>query len=83
MMKRDSYESDEALNKLGQNLSLVLTKWLVDTKSTALWQSCATCRQMRKDGPAFCFKYNLTPPVAVIVGETKCEGYDDAESIPF
>lgn len=81
--KRDGVEADRALEHLGENLSLVLVKWLVDTKPTALWQSCATCRYMQRKGPAHCVKYNMTPPVTVIVGETRCEGYHDAEEIPF
>jgi len=71
------------LNKLGSELSLTFAKFLSVNKPSTLWQTCATCHHSRRTGPMFCGKFNMVPPVAIIVGDKMCEAYSDDREIPY
>lgn len=68
---------DDAGGALGE----ALNNWFTEFGATAIFRTCATCKHMAVDGPAFCSRYNMTPPASVIV--TACNEYNDSEEIPF
>jgi hypothetical protein len=61
-------------------LSTALNKWLTEHGGEIV-KSCASCMHMRREGPAFCGKFNMTPPIDVIA--KGCEKYEDESDIPF
>jgi len=71
------------LNGLGGKVAKAFAEWLSEEGPKAIWMTCASCRHSQRKGPMFCGKYNIVPPVAIIVDATKCEGYDDESEIPF
>lgn len=62
------------------DLSVALNNWLTKHGGEMV-QSCASCRNMRREGPAFCDKFGMTPPIDVI--QKGCEKYEDESDIPF
>jgi hypothetical protein len=51
-----------------------------------IYASCLTCRHMQTDTPSgqpFCKKWNLPPPLEVLVNSCGSEGYEDIDDIPF
>ena len=82
-MDRFRKSATAELNKLGQDMSLVAAKWLSEVRHANVMYTCATCHHVQKQGSMFCKKYNMVPPVAIIVDATKCEGYSDHAEIPF
>lgn len=62
------------------DLSAALNAWLLKHGGEVV-QSCANCRNMKREGPAFCTKFNMTPPIDVI--QKSCEAYEDESDIPF
>lgn len=71
------------IKQLGDKLSLTFAQWLSDNRPSTLWHTCASCHHMQKTGSVFCNKYQMVPPVAIVVGDQICEGYADQEEIPF
>lgn len=65
----------------GNALAEALNKWFVETGPSNLYKNCDNCRHMVEGGPAFCTKFNATPPASVIV--VGCPDHDDKEEIPF
>lgn len=82
-MDRFRKSATARISGLGDILSLAFAKWITSNRPSTIWHTCATCYYSAKKGPMFCSKYQCVPPVAVIVGDTKCEGYADQEEIPF
>lgn len=82
-MDRFRKSATERISGLGDVLSLAFAKWITSNGPSTIWRTCGTCWYMEKKGAAFCNKYKAVPPVAVIVGDKKCEGYTDQEEIPF
>lgn len=78
-VRQSGLTADEASNALGE----ALNNWFEKFGATAIFKSCANCSAMVNDNatPAYCSKYNMTPPVAVIM--TGCPNHVDAEEIPF
>lgn len=62
------------------DLSVALNDWL-KKHGGEMVASCASCRNMRREGPAFCDKFGMTPPIDVI--QKGCEAYEDESDIPF
>ena len=77
------YEARKILEDLGAGVAGALGDWLTHNAPSTLMPTCASCLKMEKKGPAFCNKYRMVPPVKVIVGDAKCEGYMDEFDIPF
>jgi cytochrome c553 len=75
--------STALIKQLGDKLSLTFAQWLTDNRPSSLWHTCASCHHVQKQGPMFCKKYQMVPPVAIIVGDKSCEGYADEAEIPF
>lgn len=75
--------SKDAVQKLGDLMSTGLATWLTQMTPSDLWQTCVTCAHSSKTGPAYCSKFKMVPPVVVIAGNRTCEGYRNAEEIPF
>ena len=77
------YEARQILEELGAGVAQALGDWLAANRPSTLITSCASCIKMNKKGPAFCQKYQIVPPVGVIVGDVKCDAYQDELDIPF
>ena len=75
--------STAQIKQLGDKLSQTFAIWLSDAKPSQVWQTCASCHHVRKEGSIFCNRFNLVPPVAIIVGDRDCEAYSDEAEIPF
>lgn len=76
-LRIDTVSVDEA----GNALANMLNNWLTQSGPVTLFKSCANCKHMREEGPAFCNLWNVTPPVEVIV--KACPSHEDNEEIPF
>lgn len=81
--RREAYSTEQSLKAFDAVLGKAVGQWLATGSPGDLWRTCATCRHMKLKGPALCNKYNLVPPVLVIIGQVDCKDYDDAEDIPF
>jgi hypothetical protein len=82
-MDRFRKNATAELNKMGEKLSFVMGEWLSQARPANLWMTCATCHHSSRKGPMFCGRYQMVPPVAIIVDATKCESYSDESEIPF
>lgn len=71
------------IKQLGDKLSLTFAQWLAEAKPSSVWQTCGSCHHMEKNKPVYCKKYQMVPPVAIVVGDKMCEGYTDEAEIPF
>lgn len=71
----------QTVDDASNDLAAKLNDWFTGHGPTAIFRTCATCKHMAVDAPAFCNRYNMTPPAAVIVAA--CPEYDDNEEIPF
>lgn len=63
------------------SLSKALNSWMEEFGPTGLFKTCGNCRNMSREGPAFCTLYQMTPPVDVIL--KACPSHDDEHEIPF
>lgn len=77
LRKNGVYEADAASIALGE----ALNRWLTDFGPAPIFRTCQTCKFMQRGGPAFCNKYNATPPVETILAG--CAAYVDQGDIPF
>ena len=75
--------AEDELNGLGAKVAKAFADWACDEGLDKLMDCCASCTHMKKQGPAYCEKYRMVPPVAIIIGKKKCEGYNDEWQIPF
>lgn len=62
-------------------LSQLLNTWLTDFGPSDIYRTCGNCKHMAQQGPAFCGRYQMTPPVDVIL--MGCAFHEDIEEIPF
>lgn len=63
------------------SLSRALNTWLEDFGPVGLFQTCASCRNMSKEGEPRCALYNVIPPINIIM--RGCDKYDDDHEVPF
>lgn len=70
-----------SVDAFGNDLARALSKVLTEHGPEIVFQTCGSCKHMKEDGPAFCTKYNMTPPCSVIL--SGCPAHDDKEDIPF
>ena len=63
----------------GSDLSTKLNEWLARSGAIGLFRTCGSCRHMQRSGPAGCLKYNMVPPIDIILNG--CDAHDD-ECIP-
>lgn len=78
MRIRSSYATQASADSLARSVQ----RWLEDSDPGVLFKTCLTCNH--SDGrSALCKKFNVVPPVSVIVGRDTCGHYSDAEEIPF
>jgi hypothetical protein len=61
------------------DLGLKLNEWLERSGPPGIFRTCASCRSMQRTGPAHCLKYNMVPPIDIIM--VGCDSHDD-ECIP-
>lgn len=76
-MRTGTVTVEEAGNKLAD----ALNTWLTESGPSVIYKNCDNCIHMSENGPAFCSKFNATPPASVIV--VGCDQHDDKEDIPF
>lgn len=76
-LRENTYESQRASEDLADHLN----RWLTDFGPSPIFKTCESCRHMQRGGPAFCQKYNVTPPVEVII--KACPAYEDQGQIPY
>lgn len=69
--------ADEASTELSQKLN----DWLQHSGPKALFRTCQSCNQMRKQGPAHCDRFNMTPPIDVLM--KGCDYHEDEAVAPF
>jgi hypothetical protein len=70
--------ADEA----GVELSQKLNEWLEHSGPSALFRTCQSCKQMkRENAPAFCDRWQMTPPVDIIM--RGCDFHEDEAIAPF
>lgn len=62
------------------DLYAAVDKWAAD-HGNAVTQGCASCQFAKRDGPFKCDKWNMVPPMSVIM--TGCPDYADVDDIPF
>jgi hypothetical protein len=71
-----------AADVVGRDLARLLNEWLETHGAVGIMKTCASCHFMTpREEPAFCTKYNLTPPAFVIV--QGCPTHTDKEEVPF
>lgn len=83
MKQRSNFTTKTATEQLDRNMSEAISRWFQNIDLIDLFENCAGCHHMEQKGPAFCKKYQRTPPVQVIVGAIHCDGFSDDEEIPF
>lgn len=77
-MRTDTQSVEES----GQALAEALNAWLTGYGPSAIYKNCENCVHMAEGNvPAFCSKYQMTPPASVIVAG--CPAHQDKEEIPF
>ena len=76
-LREGTYEADQAGAALGDHIN----RWLTDFGPSPIFKTCESCHFMQKGGPAFCKRWNMTPPVEVIL--SSCDAYKDQGEIPF
>lgn len=69
------------VDNASQALADSLNRWFEGYGPNAIFKSCANCRHMSEEGPAFCSKFKATPPASVII--VGCPEHDDNEDVPF
>lgn len=65
----------------GTELSQKINDWLQHQGPDGLFRTCATCRQMRREGSAHCDRAGMTPPIAIIL--KGCDYHEDEAAAPF
>lgn len=72
-----------AVDDSNQHLGQLINAWLSEAGPNAIFKNCGNCTHMQKQGPAVCGKFNMTPPVEVILAG--CPEHDDEaeDEIPF
>jgi hypothetical protein len=69
-------------NASSADLSKLLVSWLEAHGAVGILRTCASCHHMTiGNEPAFCTKFNVTPPANIIVAG--CPEHSDREEIPF
>lgn len=81
MLKGTVRTGTDTVDIAGNDLAKKLNDWFTQFGPTAIFRTCATCKFMEPDAPAFCKRYDMTPPASVIV--SACDQYEDSEEIPF
>lgn len=76
-LREGTHETDAA----SLALSEALNRWFTDFGPSPMFRSCESCHFMVRGGPAFCQRYNMTPPVEIITAG--CDEYKDMGAIPF
>lgn len=71
------------LHTLGNEFLSYLGEFFKHNPPSTIWPMCSSCFHMTKMGTPMCKKFNAIPPVQVIVGDIKCEAYQDENEIPF
>lgn len=81
-LRSDTNAVTNATNQnLASKLGGALNEWLEDSGPSAIFRTCESCNFMSKKGPALCGKFNMTPPVGVIM--TGCNHHVDEAEIPL
>ena len=62
------------------DLYAAIEKWAFQ-HGNAVTAGCASCQFAKRDGPFQCDKYNMVPPMSVIM--VGCPDYADVDDIPF
>ncbi|QWY83388.1 hypothetical protein [Rhizobium phage RHph_X3_2] len=76
-LREGTHETNAASEALGE----ALNRWFTDFGPSPIFRTCESCRFMARGGPAFCQRYNMTPPVEVIMAG--CDAYEDQGQLPF
>lgn len=71
----------EGARESGFALSVALNNWLTTSGPVEIFRTCGSCRNMQKQGAAYCSWFQATPPVEVIL--KGCEKHDDEHEVPF
>lgn len=82
-MKHQIRQTGQTADEASNALSVALNNWFTEFGPVPIFKSCANCAHMVNDNqtPTYCNKYNMTPPVAVVVAG--CPAHVDSEEIPF